>query len=69
MEELYEVERPTGRWLADYPAVVAAWLAQPGEPVHGWEPAEAACERVRARIAYLRALEVEPFTVVGHSSP
>lgn len=66
VEDLREVERPTGRWLADYPAAVAAWLAQPGEPVHGWEAAEAALERICACIARLRALEAEPFAVVGH---
>jgi broad specificity phosphatase PhoE len=66
VEELREVERPTGRWLADYPTAVAAWLAQPGEPVHGWKPAEAAFERICACIARLRGLEAEPFAVVGH---
>ena len=67
IEDLREVERPAGRWFADYRAAVAAWFAHPNVPTHGWEPAAAARARIAACIASLRAWEPdEPVAVVGH---
>ncbi len=66
VEDLREVEHPPDRRFAHDPAAVAAWLARPDEPVHGWEPAVAALARTHACIERLRALEAEPFAVVGH---
>jgi broad specificity phosphatase PhoE len=64
VEDLREVRRPHG--ITDYPRAVAAWFACPHEPPVGWEPAGAALIRIRACIERLRALEPEPFAVVGH---
>ena len=65
VEELHEVVRPTGRWLDDYPAAVAAWFAAPDEATHGWEPPAAARRRMRACIEQLHEWELEPFAVAG----
>ena len=66
--DLREAERPgTPVGTADeYRELVAAYLAAPDEPVHGWEPAREVRERVRACIDGLRGEREGPLVVVSH---
>ncbi len=66
VEDLRETRRPARQWFDDYPAAVAAYFAAPETPVHGWEPATIATNRIRGCIDRLVAAERHPFGIVGH---
>jgi len=71
VEDLREVERPSGQWFGeDYPGgyagAVRDYFARPHEPTHGWEPPAVAQARMRACMDELRAWEPYGFAVAGH---
>ena len=66
--DLREAARP-GTPVAsadEYRTLVAAYLAAPDQPVHGWEPAREVRDRVRASIDGLVAEREGPLAIVSH---
>jgi 2,3-bisphosphoglycerate-dependent phosphoglycerate mutase len=71
VEDLREVERPSGQWFGEeypggYAGAVRDYFARPEEATHGWEPPAVAQARMRACVEALRVWEPEGFAVAGH---